>query len=333
MLTLGKIRGLDAIAAPNGAFAMLALDHRGSFARMTAGLFDGEASWEQVVAEKARLARALLGHASAVLMDPLFASGPLVARGVVPGRVGFLVALERSGHETTDRGPINVIEPGWTAEAIKRMGAAGVKLLVQYHPEEPTAAEQERFVAEVAEACASWDLVLVLEPISYAPRGEKSDRDFAEALPDLVVEIARRFDGSGADVLKLEAPLPGETPHEEAVAACRRISEATRLPWVVLSGGVPFDRFLAQVRAACEGGASGFLGGRAIWKEAMAIREEAARDAYLERTAAPRLAALRAVADACATPWRERPLAQEVEALAEGWHRTYAGRGAPVQAA
>ena len=324
MLTLGKIRGLDAIAGPGGAFAMLALDHRGSFAKMTAGLFEGEASWEQVVAEKARLAHALAPHATAVLMDPLFASGPLVARGVIPGAMGFLVAIERSGHETTDRGRINVVEPGWTAEAIKRMGADGVKLLVQYHPEAPAAREQERFVAEIARECAARDLVLVLEPVTYAPEGEKSDPAFVEALPELVVEIARRFDGSGADVLKLEAPLPGSAPHDEAVAANRRITEATRLPWVVLSGGVPFDDFLAQVRAACEGGASGFLGGRAIWKEAMALREEAARDAYLQRTAAPRIAALRAVADACATPWRERPVAREAQQVVEDWHRAYA---------
>ena len=333
MLTLGKIRGLDALAAPNGTFSMLALDHRGSFARLTAGLFDGEASWEQVVAEKARLARAMLAHASAVLLDPLFASGPLVARGVVPGATGFLVALERSGHETSERGRINVVEPGWSVDAIRRMGAAGVKLLVQYHPDEPAAADQEAFVREVAGACAEQDLALVLEPISYAPRGEKSDPGFAAALPDLVVEIARRFDGSGADLLKLEYPLLAEAGHEEAVAACRPITEATRLPWVVLSGGVPFDDFLAQVRAACEGGASGFLGGRAIWKDAMGIREEAARDAYLARVAAPRLLALRAVADASATPWRERPVAREAQEVVEDWHRVYAERAPSGRAA
>jgi len=323
MLTLGKLRGLDALAAPNGTFSMLALDHRGSFAKMTAGLFDGEASWQQVVAEKERLARAMVAHASAVLLDPLFASGPLIARGIVPGSTGFIVALERSGYETTERGRVNVIEPGWSVEAIKRMGADGIKLLVHFHPDVAAAAEQEAFVAKAAEECRAHDLVLVLEPISYAPEGDKSDPGFVRAFPDLIVKIARRFDPV-ADLLKLEYPLLCEAPFEEMVEACRTVTQATRLPWVVLSGGVPFDDFLAQVRAACYGGASGFLGGRAIWKEAMAIADVAAREAFLKRTAAPRIAALRAVTDAAATPWRERPVVEEAVSVSEDWHKAYA---------
>lgn len=323
MLTLGKLRGLDALAAPNGTFSMLALDHRASFARMTGGLFDGEASWAQVVAEKERLARAMLGHATAVLLDPLFAAGPLVARGVVPGRVGFIVALERTGFDATERGRRNVVEPGWSVEAIKRMGAAGLKLLIHYHPDEAAAADQEAFVEAVADECRAHDLVLVLEPISYAPSGSKSDPEFVARFPDLVVAIARRFDPH-SDLLKLEYPLLAEAGADEAVAACRAVTEAMRLPWVVLSGGVAFDDFLRQVRAACEGGASGFLAGRAIWKEAMSIRDEAERTRFLERTAAPRFAALRAVADATAIPWRERPVAREAVPVEADWQLAYA---------
>ncbi|MEM0908270.1 MAG: tagatose 1,6-diphosphate aldolase [Pseudomonadota bacterium] len=324
MLTLGKLRGLDAIAAPNGTFSMLALDHRSSFAKMTAGLFDGSAGWDEVVAEKERLARAMIGHATAVLMDPLFTAGPLVARGAIPGSVGFLVALERSGFESTERGRINVIEPGWTVEAIKRMGADGIKLLVQFHPAEAAAAEQEAFVEKIAASCREHDLVLVLEPISYAPGGDRTDPHYVAELPNVVVEIAKRFDPH-TDLLKLEYPLLADAPFDEMVGACEAITAATRLPWVVLSGGVAFDAFLNQVRAACAGGASGFLGGRAIWKEAMAIRDEAARDAFLQRTAAPRIAALRAVSEASATPWRERPVVKEAMGLSEDWHKRYAG--------
>lgn len=325
MLSLGKLRNIDALAARNGTFSMLALDHRNSFAKLTAGLFDGNATFEQVVAEKARLARAMVDASTAILADPLFTSGPLAASGVIPGSTGLIVALERSGYEQTDRGRINVIEPGWTAEAIKRMGANGIKLLVQYHPSEGAAADQEAFVAKVADACRDLELALVLEPISYSPSGSKSDPAFAKTLPDVIVEIARRFDPQ-ADVLKLEYPLLEDVPFEDMVAACRAVTEATRLPWVVLSGGVAFDAFLNQVRAACEGGASGFLGGRAIWKEAMNIPGEAARDAFLSRVAAPRIAALRAVTDASATPWRERPVIADAAPLAEGWHQRYAAR-------
>jgi sulfofructosephosphate aldolase len=42
------------------------------------------------------------------------------------------------------------------------------------------------------------------------------------------------------------------------------------VPWVVLSQGVPQDEFPAAVEAACRGGASGFLAGRALWTNALA---------------------------------------------------------------
>lgn len=324
MLTLGKLRGLAAISSSNGTFSMLALDHRGSFRRMTADMFGGEATWEQVVAEKVRLAGALLPHATAVLTDPLFTAGPLVARGVLPGNTGFLVALEQSGFTDEPGGRRNVIEPGWTVEAIKRMGAAGVKLLVQYHPAAENASLQEDFVAKIGEECRQHDLVLVVEPVCYAPKGKKSDRAFIEAMPALIPEIARRFDDSGADILKLEYPLLEEAAPADMEAACAGITAATRLPWVVLSGGVPFDDFLAQVRAACAAGASGYLGGRAIWKEAMTMADPLARDAFLSRVAAPRIAALTAVTEASATPWQDRPSAKNIAAVQEGWHRDYA---------
>ncbi|WMS43573.1 tagatose 1,6-diphosphate aldolase [Acuticoccus sp. MNP-M23] len=324
MLTLGKLRGLDSMAAANGTYSMLALDHRNSFAQLTAEMFSGNATWEQVVAEKERLARAMAGHATAVLMDPLFTAGPLVASGAIPGAIGVVVAVERSGFDKSDGGRLNVLEPGWTVDAVKRMGADGVKLLVQYHPSEAAASAQEDFVGKVADACRDADIALVLEPISYAPSGKKTDPAFKEALPGLVAQIAKTFDPY-ADILKLEYPLLDDAPFEDMVAACQAVTDATRLPWVVLSGGVPFEDFMMQVRAACEGGASGFLGGRAIWKEAMNILDVDGRDDFLRRTAGPRIAALRAISDASATPWRDRPVAREATRMVDGWHGTYAG--------
>ena len=326
MTTLGKLRGLATVASPNGTFSMLALDHRNSFKRMTANMFGGNATWEQVVDEKVRLGSALLPYSTAVLMDPVFTAGALVARGVVPGGTGFLVALERSGYVGTDQARENVIEDGWTVEAIKRMGAAGVKFLVQYHPDAASASRQIELVQEVAEQCALHDLILVLEPVGYNPSGERSDPGYIKAMPDLVVETAKTFDGSGADILKLEFPLLEAASPEDMTSACQAITDAIDLPWVVLSGGVPFDDFLAQVRAACAGGASGFLGGRAIWKEAMAIIDPLEREAFLAQVAAPRIAALRAVTDAAATPWTERPAAKKAYSPEDGWYKTYAHR-------
>jgi len=49
-----------------------------------------------------------------------------------------------------------------------------------------------------------------------------------------------------------------------------------------------------------------------------------ARDAFLSRVAAPRIAALTAVTEASATPWQDRPSAKNIAAVQEGWHRDYA---------
>jgi tagatose 1,6-diphosphate aldolase len=324
-LTFGKIRGLDALASPAGTFAILALDHRGTFAKLVTAVNGREADWADVVAEKVRLAAALLGPSTAALFDPLYAAGPLVARGVIPGSKGFLVAVERTGYDDGAEGRVTVLEPDWGVPAIKRMGAAGVKLLVYYHPEAKNAAAQRAVVERIGEECARHDLVFVLEPVTYPilPGQPKDDPRHQAELADLVVRTAEDLVPFGVDLLKCEYPVvPGTDDHAGMVAACRRISDAVDVPWVVLSGGVAFDLFERQVAAACEGGASGFLAGRAIWKEAMAIADVAGRDAFLRDVAAPRMRRLAVIAEK-AVPWRDRPSAADAAAVAEGWQRAY----------
>ncbi|MEM1274780.1 MAG: tagatose 1,6-diphosphate aldolase [Pseudomonadota bacterium] len=324
MLTLGKQRGMATISSANGTLSMLALDHRGSFKKMTAAMFDGAATWQQVVDEKVRLAKALAPHASAVLVDPVYAAAPLVAQGTISGATGLLVTLEKSGYVGEDSARRNVIEPGWSVAAIKKMGAAGLKFLVHYHPDARNAAEQVATMREVGDACREHDLVLVAEPVGYNPTGGRDDPGYIAGMTELVVQTAKDFSTCHADVLKLEYPLLEDKSFEDMQAACQAVTDATPLPWVVLSGGVAFEDFLEQVRAACAGGASGFLGGRAIWKEAMSMADPAARDAYLAQTAAPRISALKDVTEAAATPWTERPYAQSAYVPTEGWQLSYA---------
>ena len=49
------------------------------------------------------------------------------------------------------------------------------------------------------------------------------------------------------------------------------------MPWVILSAGVGIEEFLLQVGLATEAGASGFLCGRAIWKDAVPLYPDVAR--------------------------------------------------------
>jgi tagatose-1,6-bisphosphate aldolase len=76
------------------------------------------------------------------------------------------------------------------------------------------------------------------------------------------------------------------------------------VPWTLLSAGVGFEEFVKRVGIALDNGASGFIAGRAIWGEAAALTG-AARLAFLEETAVPRLAALCDVLGEHGRPWRE----------------------------
>jgi tagatose-1,6-bisphosphate aldolase len=74
-------------------------------------------------------------------------------------------------------------------------------------------------------------------------------------------------------------------------------------PWAVLSAGVPFDDFTEVLKVAFhEGGASGFIAGRSVWRESLAL-SGSARQEFLETVARPRLDAVREVAAERARPW------------------------------
>jgi tagatose 1,6-diphosphate aldolase/sulfofructosephosphate aldolase len=71
----------------------------------------------------------------------------------------------------------------------------------------------------------------------------------------------------------------------------------------VLSAGVPFEQFTDVLQVAFdEGGASGFIAGRSVWKESIGLAG-AERDRFLTDVARPRLHRLVEVASTRATPW------------------------------
>jgi sulfofructosephosphate aldolase len=111
---------------------------------------------------------------------------------------------------------------------------------------------------------------------------------------DLLLEAARELSAVGPDVYKAEVPGFGKATLEETARRCEAISNAITIPWVVLSAGVALDDFPRAVEAACRGGASGFLAGRAIWSDAVDAPD--ARAALRDR-AVPRLERLAEIVD------------------------------------
>ena len=202
------------------------------------------------------------------------------------------------------------------------MGADAAKLLVYYHPDASNAADQERLVADVSDACRAADLALFVEPLSFSVReGERLTGDDRRRV---VVETARRLTAIGGDVLKAEFPYDAAvTDRERWAEACAELDTSSSLPWVLLSGGVDDATFEAQVETACRAGASGVLVGRSVWAEAATLAP-ADRDAFLATTGRERLARLAALADREARPWYERATRVTTARMpGDGWYRDY----------
>jgi tagatose-1,6-bisphosphate aldolase len=256
---------------------------------------------------------ALAPAVTAVLLDPHFGAGPMLADNSLPGGLGLVVSVEKSGFEGPSNDRLSRLSQEWSVEKIKRMGASAVKLLVYYHPDGSHAAATRELVARVAEDCRQFDLSLFLEPLSYtlAAGVRPSPRERQE----VVVRTAAELSPLGADILKVEFPTDAEQEQDEAawVQACSELDSAAAIPWVLLSAAVDYEIFLRQAAIACQAGASGILAGRAIWKEALKLGG-VERRRFLEGTALERMECLRTTCSQYGRPyhqWLDAAPAQE----------------------
>jgi len=298
---LGKWRRLHQAANARGTFAILAIDHRGPLRRALARLSPSSDPDSALAELKEDIVRELSPQATAVLLDPEMGLPHCVRRGVLPGSTGLIVAQDTGS--TGDPATLSTgLVPDWTVADTARIGAAGAKLLVYYHPQASDAPRVEEVIRSVASACAREEIPLFLEPLSFSPESPGTPLA-SEARRRVVVETARRLVPLGVDVLKAEFPLNPAEQTDTAVwqEACAELSEACPVPWVLLSGGVSWENFLRQAEIACRAGASGVMAGRAFWNEAV-TPDLTARRHFLARESANRFRRLRAVVDACATP-------------------------------
>src|SRR5881296_2433032 len=283
-ISVGKLRGLQQISDDTGRFTMIAMDQRGSLQKMLHPENPKAATYAEMEAVKLGVTEALAPHASGYLLDPEFGVAPAVNRFALPGRTGLLVALEQSGYEKKGNWRLTTLLDGWTVEKVKRLGASAAKLLLFFNPDAPREIvdHQLKVVKTVADECNRLDLAFVCEPMSYAV--DMSDEEFGRKKADTIIRTAEILSPLGFDVLKAEFPGdPKVTPDlEELRKNCQRLSRATKVPWVVLSAGADFDVFRGLVELACQGGASGFLAGRAIWKDAFREKSLEAQMAYVQ---------------------------------------------------
>lgn len=316
-LTPGRWHGLKTTSTADHRFAILAFDQRGSYEKML------PAGWTYDVAvqTKREVVGALSPLSTAVLLDAQYGLLPALH---MSRHSGLLMALEESGYTGDSTYRRVAFDPDWTVSKIKQVGAAAVKLLVYYHPDAGELAEEIEGVARsVAEECHRHDLPLFLEPVSYSldKSISKSSAEFAATRPEVVRKTAERLCQTGADVLKMEFPVDADFNQDEDEwrSACAAISAASSVPWVLLSAGVDFETFERQTRIACAAGSSGFLAGRAIWKECVAMSAED-RAQFLRATALERLQKLSDITAELARPWTDfyAPIGTAAE-----WYRSY----------
>ena len=334
-LTPGKLRGLQRISNPNGTLTMLALDQNSSMIEMAHKALkesghDREPTFAEIADAKVDMAREMSGASSALLIDGYYGAFSVVASGAIAPEKGLLIRVEKSGSPKNSVGaPLAEIEPGWSVQKIKYMGADAVKLLAPFEPEESSSAEHQlQLVKHIYEECRKYDILLLLEPVAFPYGSEKkTDDSYRRRKAHTVIESARLL-SRWCDIYKAEFPgdseLDDETKQRDNLQA---LTESSVTPWVLLSAGVDYPQYKRQVELAVESGCSGVLGGRAFWKEYFTQGDAAARTKFAATTGRNRVAEIAEIVQSSATSlWEKYGLNKEAMKeirAAEGWHARY----------
>ncbi len=335
-LTPGKLRGLQRISNPNGTLTMLALDQNSSMIEMAQKALKGkghdrEPSYEEIVDAKLDMMRQMAPAASGVLIDAYYGAWPAIATGALPPHKGMLVRVEKSGSgKNKVGGPMGEVEPGWSVEKIKLMGADAVKLLAPYEPGEMISAEHQfALIQQIHAECRKYDILFLLEPVAFPYNGEKKgDPALIARKAQTVIESARQL-SRFCDIYKAEFPgTLGHGDDSQLHDNLLALSEASERPWVLLSAGVAYADYLKQVKMAMETGCSGVLGGRAFWTEYFLQDGAEARTKFAATEGVKRVTEVADVVRERGTPWFARygMTLEELSAVraSEGWHARYA---------
>jgi tagatose-1,6-bisphosphate aldolase len=294
-------RTLSDIATSGGVFAIIAMDQRNTLRRMfsAAGI---DATDDDMVTAKTDVARALTPFASGILFDPTYGVPAVTGTGALADTCGLLVASEPAERGKLGVEPVTRRDPDLDSRWVLAQGGDANKFFAQLRADRPAPRAGEpdlvaqclQAVREVVADCQDVGIPSVIENLVYPFEGEDLSGRRRE---DAVIEAARALNEIDCDLLKLEYPGSPE--------GCRRLAEVLDRPWAVLSAGVPFDDFTRVLQIAFdEGGASGFIAGRSVWREALPLTGND-RQRFLADVARPRLERLTAVATDRARPYTE----------------------------
>lgn len=322
-LTVGKIRGLQQCSSSQGTFTCLALDHRQNLRKLLAPQDPNLVSDRALTGFKLIITENLAETATAVLLDPEYSAAQAISAGVIPAKTGLVVALEETGYTGPPNARHSRLLAGWSVQKAKLMGASMLKLLVYYHPDSSAASGIESLIHDIAQECRVFDIALMLEPLSYSLDQAGSELSPVEKR-QVVIASASKLSTLGVDLLKAEFPLDREIQDKgEWISACKELTAASQVPWILLSAAVDFETYLQQVEVACNAGASGVAVGRAVWIEAVGLTPEPQKE-FLMTVAKQRMAMLADICDSIGRPWNE--VLQLKQAISPVWYAQYNGK-------
>jgi tagatose 1,6-diphosphate aldolase len=297
----------------SGAFGV-AIDQGSGLGEAIARARNGDARPDDLFTFKRAVVEVLSPEASVILVDAEFGERllPSISRGC-----DAQLAFEADVYRISSVDRITRLPEHLRVGDLPAMGVHRLKFFMHYAPRGDRAinVRKHELVRRLGAECADHGLEFLFEPLVYDEAvADQAGADFAALKPLLVCDAAKRFSDPsfGVDVLKLEIPVNlefvagvGEQPPvyslDEAHGHFQQVGRSTSLPVVYLSAGVSFERFRQSLTMARQCGArfSGFMCGRAIWSDAIAVfgaRGEAGLRAWLGETGLTRLRELKSAA-------------------------------------
>jgi sulfofructosephosphate aldolase len=276
---------------------MVAVDQREALRGMFAAHQETAVPDSQLTQFKVDVARELSPYASALLVDQEFGIDAIIDQKVLAPTCGLIAAADLlvgpAGGAATD----TAVDPDVDPLRMRDIGSVGLKFLVLWRNDE-SPESRLKLVDEFNQLCAKSGLPSIIEVIVKPPTDSSRSFDREEEL----IIAAKEASTWSADLYKAEVPFHGEGDLNAITRNSQRITEAVGTPWVVLSNGVKAPFFADAVKACAQGGASGFLAGRAVWADIVGAPDI---PAALREVSIPRLEKLAEIVDQYARPWSD----------------------------
>ncbi|MBP1881759.1 tagatose 1,6-diphosphate aldolase [Sinorhizobium mexicanum] len=280
-MSAGKLWSMRRLSSPDGFFMMNAVDQRPAVEALVAECVGRDvATYDEIGALKKTLIELLSSSGTAIQVDPDYGY-PYGYGSLDPSR-GLIVAAEAGTCDEDQGGRRNFLNPGWSVEKIKRLGADAVKVTVWYRPEASpdTLRHQREFVEAIGRECRRHDIAFLICPMAYAFPGEVNPDQWEPHKQPAILEetlCELRKERYGLDLFQLENPIrnrdlvdpdDGSAASANVQSAYNRIDSLLDRPWVMMSAGAGRDAYRRTLTFAFRAGASGYLAGRVMWGEA-----------------------------------------------------------------